>query len=58
MPFPEENSVEERNKTLMRPFIEEIFNEHNLFFIEEYFDKIQLKIVLWQGRVVKYSDSS
>ena len=30
---------EERNKTIIRSFIEEIFNEHNLSSIEKYFGK-------------------
>jgi hypothetical protein len=29
-------SLEERNKTLIRSFIDEIFNEHNLSSIEKY----------------------
>jgi len=37
MPSPGETSLEERNKTLIRSFIEEIFNEHNLSSIEKYF---------------------
>jgi predicted ester cyclase len=32
-------SEEERNKTLIRSFIEEIFNKHNLVSIEKYFGK-------------------
>ena len=39
MPSPEGTSLEERNKTLIRSFIEEIFNEHNLSSIERYFGK-------------------
>lgn len=39
MPSPEGTSLEERNKTLIRSFIEEIFNEHNLSSIEKYFGK-------------------
>jgi predicted ester cyclase len=39
MPSPEGTSVEERNKTLIRSFIEEIFNEHNLSSVEKYFGK-------------------
>lgn len=39
MPLTEENSLEERNKTIIRSFIEEIFNEHNLSSIEKYFGK-------------------
>jgi steroid delta-isomerase-like uncharacterized protein len=39
MPLTEETSQEERNKTLIRSFIEEIFNEHNLSSIEKYFGK-------------------
>ena len=30
-------SLEERNRTLIRSFINEIFNEHNLSSIEKYF---------------------
>ena len=37
MPSPEGTSLEERNKTIIRLFIEEIFNEHNLSSIEKYF---------------------
>jgi predicted SnoaL-like aldol condensation-catalyzing enzyme len=29
----------ERNKTLIRSFIDEIFNEHNLLSVEKYFGK-------------------
>jgi len=36
MPSPK-TSQEERNKTIIRSFIEEIFNEHNLSFVEKYF---------------------
>ena len=39
MPSTEEDSQEERNKTLMKSFIEEIFNEHNLSSIGKYFGK-------------------
>ena len=39
MPSPEGTSLEERNKTLIRSFIEEIFNEHNLSSIEKYIGK-------------------
>lgn len=39
MSSPESTSLEERNKTLIRSFIEEIFNEHNLSSIEKYFGK-------------------
>jgi predicted ester cyclase len=39
MSSPEPTSLEERNKTLIRSFIEEIFNEHNLSSIEKYFGK-------------------
>lgn len=37
--MPESTSIEERNKILIRSFIEEIFNEHNLSSIEKYFGK-------------------
>ena len=37
MPSPGGTSLEVRNKTLIRSFIEEIFNEHNLSSIEKYF---------------------
>lgn len=37
MPSTEGNSQEERNKTIIRSFIDEIFNEHNLSSIEKYF---------------------
>ena len=33
------NAQEERNKDIIRSFIEEIFNEHNLSSIEKYFGK-------------------
>ena len=39
MSSKEEDSLEERNKTVIRSFIEEIFNEHNLLSIEKYFGK-------------------
>jgi predicted ester cyclase len=39
MPRTEETSQVERNKTIIRSFIEEVFNEHNLSSIEKYFDK-------------------
>ena len=39
MPSPKGTYLEERNKTLIRSFIEEIFNEHNLSSIEKYFGK-------------------
>ena len=35
--MPEATSIEERNKTLVRSFIEEIFNQHNLPSIGKYF---------------------
>ena len=35
----EETSQEERNKTIISSFIEEIFNEHNQSSIEKYFGK-------------------
>jgi steroid delta-isomerase-like uncharacterized protein len=37
MSSPEGDFLEERNKTIIRSFIEEIFNEHNLSHIEKYF---------------------
>jgi predicted ester cyclase len=37
MPSTEEDSQENRNKTLIRSFIQEIFNEHNLSSIKTYF---------------------
>jgi predicted ester cyclase len=39
MSSPELTSLEEQNKTLIRSFIEEIFNEHNLSSIQKYFGK-------------------
>lgn len=39
MPTTEENSQKERNKALIRSFIEEVLNEHNLLSIEKYFSK-------------------
>lgn len=36
---PEGNSLEGRNKTIIRSFIKEIFNEHNLSSIDKYFGK-------------------
>lgn len=39
MSSPEASSLEERNKTLIRSFIDEIFNEHNLLSVEKYFGK-------------------
>ena len=41
MSSPEEPSFQERNKTLIRSFIEEIFNKHNLSSIERYFGNIK-----------------
>ncbi len=35
----EETSQEERNKTIIRSFIKEVFNEHNLLSIDKYFGK-------------------
>ena len=46
MPSPEGTSVEERNKTLIKSFIEEIFNEHNLSSVDKYFGKE----ISWEGR--------
>ena len=43
MSSPEVTSLEERNKTLTRSFIEEIFNEHNLPSIEKYFGNDSVK---------------
>ena len=37
MPRTEETSLEEKNKNIIRSFIEEILNEHNLSYIEKYF---------------------
>jgi predicted ester cyclase len=37
MPSTEGDSKEDRNKKLIRSFIQEIFNEHNLSSIEKYF---------------------
>ena len=37
MPSTEEDSQEDRNKALIRSFIQEIFNEHNLSSIKKYF---------------------
>lgn len=39
MPTREENSQKERNKALIRSFIKEVLNEHNLLAIEKYFTK-------------------
>jgi predicted ester cyclase len=39
MPSTEGNSLEGRNKTIIRSFIKEIFNEHNLPSIDKYFGK-------------------
>jgi hypothetical protein len=39
MPSTEENSIKEKNKTIIRSFIDEIFNEHNLSSIEKYIGK-------------------
>jgi len=43
MPRTEGTSEEERNKTLIRSFIEEIFNEHNLSSIEKYFGQVSVE---------------
>jgi steroid delta-isomerase-like uncharacterized protein len=37
MPSTEGDSKEDRNKTLIRSFIQQIFNEHNLSSTEKYF---------------------
>jgi predicted SnoaL-like aldol condensation-catalyzing enzyme len=37
MPSTEGSLQEERNKSIIRSFIEEIFNDHNLSFVEKYF---------------------
>jgi predicted ester cyclase len=39
MPSTKGNPNEERNKTIIRSFIEDIFNGHNLSSIEKYFRK-------------------
>jgi len=39
----EKKSQQERNKSLIRSFIREIFSEHNLSSIEKYFDKESVK---------------
>ena len=39
MSSTEESSLEQRNKTLIRSFIEEIFNQHNLSSMEKYFGR-------------------
>jgi steroid delta-isomerase-like uncharacterized protein len=39
MPPNDRISYEERNKTIVRSFIEEIFNKHNLSSVEKYFGK-------------------
>ena len=39
MSSPDATLFEETNKTLIRSFINEIFNEHNLLSIEKYFGK-------------------
>ncbi|MPZ07084.1 MAG: hypothetical protein GEU26_11830 [Nitrososphaeraceae archaeon] len=37
-------SLEERNKTLIRSFIDEIFNQHNLPSIEKYFGRDSMEV--------------
>lgn len=37
MSSPDATSIEERNKIIIRSFIDEIFNKHNLSSIEKYF---------------------
>jgi len=37
MPSTEESLQEERNKSIIRAFIEEIFNDHDLSLVEKYF---------------------
>lgn len=39
MSSPDATSIEERNKIIIRSFIDEIFNKHNLSSIEKYFGK-------------------
>jgi predicted SnoaL-like aldol condensation-catalyzing enzyme len=43
MPSTEEISQEERNKVIIRSFIEEIFNKHNLSSIERYFGEVSVE---------------
>ena len=43
MSSAEATSLEERNKTLIKSFVEEIFNKHNLSSIERYFGKDPVK---------------
>ncbi len=54
MPSPEGTSVEERNKTLIKSFIEEIFNEHNLSSVEKYFGKESVEGSLQAGKEGKW----
>jgi predicted ester cyclase len=44
-------SLEERNKTLIRSFINEIFNEHYLSSNEKYFAKESVEVSLHKGNV-------
>jgi len=39
MTSTEENARKERNKLIIKSFIDEIFNEHNLLYFEKYFGK-------------------
>jgi steroid delta-isomerase-like uncharacterized protein len=44
MRLTEETSQEERNKTIIRSFIEEIFNQHNLPSIEKYLGRDSMEV--------------
>jgi hypothetical protein len=57
MSSPEASSLEERNKALIRSFIDEIFNEHNLLSVEKYFGKGSVEGSP-QERTAKDSNSS
>jgi predicted ester cyclase len=50
MSSPEMIPLEERNKSLIRSFVEEIFNEHNLSHIENYVGKKSVESSPQAGR--------
>jgi hypothetical protein len=54
----EDTSQEERNKTLIRSFADEIFNEHNLSSIEKYFGKDSVEGSPQAGKGSEGLDSS
>jgi hypothetical protein len=58
MSSTETNSLEGKNKTFIRSFIDEIFNKHNLTSIEKYFGADSIEGSLQGERATECSDSS